>query len=49
MSKITHIEIDDSALPPPTPEIEQERKVAVFDLWKTIASACRIGTTGMYH
>ncbi|WP_413721111.1 UPF0262 family protein [Silicimonas sp. MF1-12-2] len=32
MSKIAHIEIDDSALPPPTPEIEQERKVAIFDL-----------------
>ncbi len=32
MSRITHIEIDDSALPPPTPEIEQERRVAVFDL-----------------
>ncbi len=32
MSRITHIEIDDSALPPPTPEIEQERKVAIFDL-----------------
>ena len=32
MSKIIHIEIDDSALPPPTPEIEQERRVAVFDL-----------------
>ncbi len=32
MSKISHIEIDDSALPPPTPEIEQERKVAIFDL-----------------
>lgn len=32
MSRITSIEIDDSALPPPTPEIEQERKVAVFDL-----------------
>ncbi|MEO9825576.1 MAG: UPF0262 family protein [Paracoccaceae bacterium] len=32
MCKITEIEIDDSALPPPTPEIEQERKVAVFDL-----------------
>jgi len=32
MSKIAHIEIDDSALPPPTPEIEQERRVAVFDL-----------------
>ena len=32
MSRITHIEIDDRALPPPTPEIEQERKVAIFDL-----------------
>ncbi len=32
MSRIAHIEIDDSGLPPPTPEIEQERKVAVFDL-----------------
>ena len=32
MSKIIHIEIDDSNLPPPTPEIEQERKVAMFDL-----------------
>ena len=32
MSRIAQIEIDDSALPPPTPEIEQERRVAVFDL-----------------
>ena len=32
MSRIVHIDIDDSALPPPTPEIEQERRVAVFDL-----------------
>lgn len=32
MSRIAHIEIDDSNLAPPTPEIEQERKVAVFDL-----------------
>ncbi len=32
MAKITKIDIDDSALPPPTPEIEQERRVAVFDL-----------------
>ncbi len=32
MSRICHIEIDDSSLPPPTPEIEQERRVAVFDL-----------------
>ena len=32
MSHITHIALDDSSLPPPTPEIEQERKVAMFDL-----------------
>jgi len=32
MSRIAHIELDDSTLPPPTPEIEQERKVAMFDL-----------------
>ena len=32
MSRISHIEIDDRNLPPPTPEIEQERKVAMFDL-----------------
>ena len=29
---ICHIEIDDSGLPAPTAEIEQERKVAIFDL-----------------
>jgi len=29
---ICQIEIDDSGLPAPTPEIEQERKVAIFDL-----------------
>lgn len=32
MSRICQIEIDDSGLAPPTPEIEQERKVAIFDL-----------------
>ncbi len=32
MSHISHIELDDSNLPPPTPEIEQERKVAIYDL-----------------
>ncbi len=32
MCRIIDISIDDSALPPPTPEIEQERKVAIFDL-----------------
>ncbi|MWD26360.1 UPF0262 family protein [Aquicoccus sp. SCR17] len=32
MSRISQIRLDDSNLPPPTPEIEQERKVAMFDL-----------------
>ena len=32
MSRIQTISIDDAALPPPTPEIEQERRLAVFDL-----------------
>jgi len=32
MTRITRIEIDDAGLPAPTPEIEQERKVAIFDL-----------------
>jgi uncharacterized protein (UPF0262 family) len=32
MTRICHIEIDDRNLPPPTPEIDQERKVAMFDL-----------------
>ncbi len=32
MTKISTINIDDSALARPTPEIEQERKVAIFDL-----------------
>ena len=30
--RICHIEIDDTGLARPTPEIEQERKVAIFDL-----------------
>lgn len=32
MNRITKIEIDDAGLAAPTPAIEQERKVAVFDL-----------------
>ena len=32
MSYLEHVEIDDAGLPAPTPEIEQERKVAIFDL-----------------
>lgn len=30
--RLCHIEIDDAGLAPPTPEIEQERRVAIFDL-----------------
>ena len=32
MTRIAHIALDDANLPPPTPEIEQERRVAMFDL-----------------
>lgn len=32
MARISHIDLDDRGLPAPTPEIEQERKVAIFDL-----------------
>lgn len=39
MTRICHIEIDDSSLAPPTPEIEQERRVAVFDLLEENAFA----------
>ncbi|MCC5963234.1 MAG: UPF0262 family protein [Rhodobacteraceae bacterium] len=47
MSRICQIEIDDSGLPTPTPEIEQERKVAVFDLLEdnSFALATRDGAS----
>jgi uncharacterized protein (UPF0262 family) len=32
MTRIATITLDDTGLPPPTPEIEQERKVAMYDL-----------------
>jgi len=32
MSRIVQINLDDTNLPPPTAEIEQERRVAMFDL-----------------
>ncbi|GAA4222997.1 UPF0262 family protein [Sagittula sp. NFXS13] len=32
MSHIAHIDLDDGNLPPSTPEIDQERRVAMFDL-----------------
>lgn len=30
--RIASFTLDDSALPPPTPEVEQERNIAIFDL-----------------
>ncbi len=39
MTKLIRIDIDDSGLPPPTPEIEQERRVAIFDLLEDNAFA----------
>ena len=30
--RLIAIDLDDQGLPPPTPEIEQERRVAMFDL-----------------
>lgn len=32
LSKLIHVELDDHGLPAPTPEVERERKVALFDL-----------------
>lgn len=32
MTRLIRIDIDDSALPPASPEMEQERRVAIFDL-----------------
>ena len=49
MSKITRIEIDDSALPPPTPEIEQERRVAIFDLLPARRRVPQVMKTGVLN
>ncbi len=32
MNRLSKIDIDDSEIPPATPEMEQERRVAIFDL-----------------
>jgi uncharacterized protein (UPF0262 family) len=47
MNRITKIEIDDTGLAAPTPAIEQERKVAVFDLLEdnSFAPVARDGQT----
>ena len=46
--RLASVTIDDAALPPPTPEIEQERKVAVFDLLEENAFALPGGPPGPY-
>lgn len=49
MSRLVHVEIDDAGLPSPTPEIEQERRVAIFDLLEdnsfTLPPAARRATS----
>ncbi len=54
MSHIVHIELDDANLPPPTPEIEQERRVAMFDLLEENTFSLperdgRVAPSGPYH
>ncbi|MFV2038047.1 MAG: UPF0262 family protein [Paracoccaceae bacterium] len=54
MSRLAQIEIDDSGLAPATPEIEQERRVAIFDLLEdnSFSLAARDGRAvpdGPYH
>jgi uncharacterized protein (UPF0262 family) len=50
-SRLTSVLIDDRGLAPPTPEIEQERKVAIFDLLEeNVFALPRAGVTpGPYH
>ena len=54
MSRLIQITLDDANLPPPTPEIEQERKVAIFDLLENNTFVLptredRVVPTGPYH
>jgi len=54
LSRLSSVEIDDTGLAPPTPEIEQERKVAIFDLLEenTFGLPAREGRAapvGPYH
>ena len=54
MTRISHIELDDRNLPPPTPEIEQDRKVAIYDLLEDNSFAlpkrdARVIPAGPYH
>ena len=41
---VTNFTLDDSSLPPPTPEIEQERNIAIFDLLEANTFRLKSGT-----
>lgn len=45
---ITTFTLDDSALPPPTPEVEQERNIAIFDLLEANTFRLTEGPAGPY-
>lgn len=54
MNQITHIAIDETGLTLPTPEIEQERRVAIYDLLEENYFALpardgRAGASGPFH
>jgi uncharacterized protein (UPF0262 family) len=51
-NRLSNIEIDDTGLPAPTPEVDQERKVAIFDLIEENSFALPEGKgapDGPYH
>jgi len=47
--KISQIHLNDEGLPAPTPEVEQERKVAIFDLLEDNAFALTGKQGGPYE
>lgn len=52
--RLSHIELDDTGLPAPTAEVDQERKVALFDLlednrFSLPARGDQAATSGPYH
>lgn len=49
--RLAQVILDDDGLPAPTPEVEQERRVALFDLLKdnAFAPAAEAAPAGPYH
>jgi len=53
-NRIARVDLDDSGLPPPTPEVEHERRLAIFDLLEDnrfgiVARGNRSVPAGPYH